>query len=268
MPDANDHAATAGPLRYAERLTGLVADRCGDGIEAAYLHGSAALGGWVAERSDVDILFIVADNLPETAVTTAASLLAAPGADFPGRGLECSVVTASQARRPAVPWPFVLHVSSDDGGPRVVRGDTRPGDSDLIMAYAVCRAAGLRLLGPPARDCIGPVARPVILGYLADELGWGLAHAPESYAVLNACRAQAFLADDTIVSKVAGGQAALDRSFGPPGVVRDALDQQQGRAPERPPGPEAISFVTGVAAALRAAALSAEAAERPAAPPS
>ena len=102
----------------------------------------------------------------------------------------------------------------------------------------------------------------MILGYLADELGWGLAHAPECYAVLNACRALVFLSDGTIVSKVAGGLAALDRASAPPGLVRDALDQQQGRTPERPPGPAAISFVTGVAAALRAAA-----AGRPAAPP-
>ena len=114
---------------------------------------------------------------------------------------------------------------------------------------------------------LGPVARPLILGYLADELGWGLAHAPECYAVLNACRALVFLADDSIVSKVAGGLTALDRSLAPPRLVRDALDQQQGRAPEQPPGPAAVSFVTGTAAALRAAAVSGAAAGRSAAPP-
>ena len=267
MPHAGEHRATAEPLKYAERLTALLADRCGGALVAAYLHGSAALGGWVAERSDIDVLFVVADDIPRAAVTAAAGLLAAPGADCPGLGLECSVVTASQARRPAPPWPFVLHASPAAGEPRVVWGDTRPGDRDLIMHYTACRAAGRTLLGPPARDGIGTVARPVILGYLADELGWGLAHAPECYAVLNACRALVFLADDVIVSKVAGGLAALDRSLAPPDLVRDALDQQQGRSPERAPGPEAISFVTGAAATLRAAALRAAAAGRPADPP-
>ncbi len=258
MPDPGDQAAAAEPLRYAERLTALVADRCGRALEAAYLHGSAALGGWVPERSDVDILFVVADDIAGAAVTAAASLLAAPGADCPARGLESSVVTASQARRPAPPWPFVVHVGSGAAGPGVVWGGTSPGDPDLIMHYAVCRAAGVTLLGPPARDCIGAVARPVILPYLADELGWGLAHAPECYAVLNACRALVFLTDDTIVSKVAGGLTAIDRSLARPGLVRDALDQQQGRVPEQPPRPEAVSFVHGAAAALRAAALRAD----------
>jgi Domain of unknown function (DUF4111) len=267
MPDAADHPA-AEPIRYARRLTALLADRCAGALEAAYLHGSAALGGWVPERSDVDILYVVADDIAGPAMRAAAGLLAAPGSDGPGGGLECSVVTVSQARRPAAPWPFVLHVSPAAGGPRVVRGDAMPGDHDLLMHYAVCRAAGITLAGPPAWDRIGPVARPVILGYLAGELGWGLAHAAECYAVLNACRALVYLADDAIVSKVDGGLAALDRSLAPPGLVRDALDQQQGRAPERPPRTEAVSFVTGAAAELRAAAgLSGEAEGPSAAPP-
>jgi hypothetical protein len=270
MGDPGDHVATsAEPLRYAERLTALVANRCGGALEAAYLHGSAALGGWVAERSDVDILFVVADDIAEAAVTAAASLLAAPGAGCPGGGLECSVVTASHARQPASPWPFIVHAGCGATGPRLVWGAALPGDADLVMHYAVCRAAGIALAGPPARDRIGPVARPVVLGYLADELGWGLAHAPECYAVLNACRGLVFLADDTIVSKIAGGLAALDRSLAPPGLVRDALDQQQGRAPDRPPGPEAVSFVAGAAAALRGAATALRTADagRPTAPP-
>ena len=65
----------------------------------------------------MDILFVVADDIAEPAVSAAASLLAAPGSDCPGRGLECSVVTDSQARRPAPPWPFVLHVGPAAAGP-------------------------------------------------------------------------------------------------------------------------------------------------------
>ncbi|HUZ52638.1 MAG TPA: hypothetical protein VMU94_08915 [Streptosporangiaceae bacterium] len=113
MPDAGDLPATAEPLRYACRLTALVADRCGGALEAAYLHGSAALGGWVAERSDVDILFVVADDIAEPAVTAAASLLAAPDADCPGprpgvrrgHGQPGAAASATVAVRPACqPW--------------------------------------------------------------------------------------------------------------------------------------------------------------------
>jgi len=54
------------------------------------------------------------------------------------------VVTVAQARQPAPPWPFVLHVAAGPGKPaRTVRASRQsPGDADLLMHYAVCRAAG------------------------------------------------------------------------------------------------------------------------------
>ncbi|HEX9516333.1 MAG TPA: hypothetical protein VF940_09195 [Streptosporangiaceae bacterium] len=261
MPVPDDAAMPADPREYAGRLAGDLDALLGGGLTAAYLHGSAALGGWVAERSDVDILFVVADDLAAQAapavsdpLMAAGGLLTRSGARCPGRGLEASIVTISQAARPMPPWPFVLHAGFGDGGRTLVRGDTRPGDPDLLMHYAVCRAAGITVTGPPPTAVIGAVRRPQILVYLAGELGWGLANASESYAVLNACRALVYLNDGKIVAKIAGGLAALDRGIGPPGLVRRALDQQQARAPERAAGPDAILFVRESAAALIAAA--------------
>jgi streptomycin 3"-adenylyltransferase len=122
------------------------------------------------------------------------------------------------------------------------------------MHYAVCRSAGWPVLGRPPRELIGEIPQGIILGYLAGELGWGLDNAPEAYCVLNACRALIFLADRTIVSKIAGGQTALARGLGPPAVIRRALDQQQGKAPDQPPGSDAAEYVRATAARLRSAA--------------
>ena len=69
-----------------------------------------------------------------------------------------------------------------------------------------------------------------------------------------ACRALVYLNEGRIVSKIAGGLAALDRGIGPPGLIRRALDQQQGTVPERAAGPDAIVFVRESAALLSAAA--------------
>jgi hypothetical protein len=245
---------TAEPLRYAERLAAEVAARCDGALVAAYLHGSAALGGWVADRSDVDILLVGADDVADQAVSAVGDLLVISGPDCPGRGLECSMVSVGQARDPAPPWPFVLHVTSGAPGNRLAAGRDHPGDPDLLMHYAVCIQAGISLLGPPPRELIGPVQRPQILAYLADELAWGLANAPESYAVLNACRALAYLADGLILSKVEGGRRALEAGLAPADLLRRALDQQQARLPERPAGPDAASFVRTASASLRAAA--------------
>jgi streptomycin 3"-adenylyltransferase len=229
----------------------MLAEQCGGELRAAYLHGSAALGGWIASRSDVDLLFVAADGISPAAVAAAGDLLVATGADCPGVGLEASLVTVSQASRPAVPWPFLMHIGTGAVGEHLTHGAQIEGDADLLMHYAVCRAAGIALLGPPPADVIGPVGRHLILAYLADELGWGLANASESYAVLNACRALAFCLDGQIMSKVAGGEAALRRGLGPAVLVRDALRVQTGQVASWRPRPQAIAFVQNVIGQLR-----------------
>jgi hypothetical protein len=223
-------------------------------MRALYVHGSAVLGGWSPARSDVDLLLVADDSIGSDAVNQVAAALAAGAESVPGRGLEASMVTASSARAPAPPWPFKLHVATGPDGPggaRIVRGADGGGDRDLLMHYAVCRAAGWAAAGPPPASLIGPVARPAILAYLADELDWGVGYAPEPYAVLNACRAMIYLGDGQIVSKIYGGESALRSRLGPAGVIERALAQQRGEAPVGPPGPDATEFVRAVAGLLR-----------------
>lgn len=130
-------------VAYARTLTGRLMTVSGGLLQAAYLHGSAALGGWVPGRSDVDMLFVICAGIDDVAVERMSQALRKGAGQGPGRELECSVVTVAQAGRPAPPWPFVLHVAAGPGQPgRAVRpGAQSPGDPDLLMHYAVCRAA-------------------------------------------------------------------------------------------------------------------------------
>ncbi len=241
---------------YASRLAAEMAGRGQGSLLAAYVHGSAALGGWVPGMSDVDILFVVADDTGKSTADSMAAVIESWGAMCPGRDLEASIVTAAEARDPGPPWPYLRHVVA---GPaetaRVVRPDlAAPGDRDLLMHYAVCRAAGRAVLGPPPGDVIGPIARAEVLTYLADELAWGLANAPERYAVLNACRARIYWSDGAIVSKISGGEGALRLRTGPASVIRRALAQQRGQQPDQAPAPDAIEFVLATATLLRSPA--------------
>jgi hypothetical protein len=146
---------------------------------------------------------------------------------------------------------------------RLVFGSEVSGDPDLIMHYVVSRQAGLTLHGASARELIGPVARGVVLRYLASELEWGADHGTESYAVLNACRALEYLDGGRVISKVAGGEAALARGTGPAELIGRALDQQRAVVPARPPGLPAIDFVRETRARLVTAAEASEAEQRP-----
>ena len=243
-------------VTYAQALTDQLVMVPHSALQAAYLHGSAALGGWVAGRSDVDILLVAGDGINSAAVKQMGEVLYAGAGECPGRELECTLVTVAQARQPAPPWPFALHVTAGPGRPgRTVRPDSRSlGDPDLLMRYADCRAAGWPVYGPRPQDLIGAVPRAAILGYLADQLDWGIRHAAEAYVVLNACRALIYLTDHKIVSKVAGGEAVLSRGNGPAEVIERALAQQYGSEPDQPPASESVSFVLATAGMLRSAA--------------
>jgi hypothetical protein len=251
------------PYGFAQQLADEIARCCEGALRGAYLHGSAALGGWVAERSDVDVLLVAADEIGTDDVRAVGELLVAADAGCPGAGLEVSLVTVDQARRPGRRYAFLLHGSHEADGLRLVYGTEVSGDPDLIMHYEVCRAAGITLHGAPASELIGPLPRGVVLRYLASELDWGLAHSTESYAVLNACRALEFLDGGRIVSKIAGGEAALRRGAGPGELIGQALDQQRAVAAARPPGEAAIEFVRGVGAVLVDAAGASDADGRP-----
>jgi streptomycin 3"-adenylyltransferase len=221
-------------------------------LVGAYLHGSAAMGGWLADRSDVDLLLVVQEDTPAEAVQAIEQTLADNVSACPGTGLECSVVLAQQAATPTPPWPFLLHVQSGLGeATRRFRGDAVEGDADLLMHYAVCRATGVPLLGPDPAEVIGVVPRDTILAYLVDELGWGVANGSEAYAVLNACRALVYAADGELVSKLAGGRHGLDQGLGPAGVVARALDAQLGKIPPGEITASGAEFVERVANCLR-----------------
>jgi hypothetical protein len=109
-------------IGYARALTGQLLVVPDGVLQAAYLHGSAALGGSVPGRSDVDMLFVAADGISSAAVTRMGEVLRAGAGGCPGRELECTVVTVTQARQPAPPWPFVLHVTAQGHGKVVNSG--------------------------------------------------------------------------------------------------------------------------------------------------
>ena len=243
------------PAAVAQRIAANLAPVADGRLVAVYLHGSAVLGGWVPRRSDVDVLVVAADDTDDrTADAMMHAIVRASRERLPDESVprvEGSIVTTEAAREPRPPWPFLCHVATDTGGAANVAGPEVHGDRDLLMHYVACRTAGHSVFGPPPDHLIGPIARADILAYHADELSWGLANAPERYAVLNACRAMLYLTDGAFVSKIAGGEAALQRRVGPTDVITRALAQQRGTQPDQPPAADAIAFVEAAAAMLR-----------------
>ncbi|MGI9028699.1 MAG: nucleotidyltransferase domain-containing protein [Ilumatobacteraceae bacterium] len=176
-------------------LDSSLADVLGGRLVATYVHGSLALGGFEPTRSDIDVLVIVRDS-PRTGAAEWHELAKrVPVTGAAARGVELSDVELGAVAKPAAPWPFLLHVTTAPDDRKVIDGRRRAGDHDLLMHYVFARAAGQVGRGPPPADLIGDVDRRSVLRYLRDELDWGLRHAGETYAVLNAGRAVRYARD-------------------------------------------------------------------------
>src|SRR5215471_13678397 len=96
-----DTGAAEEPVSFARRLADKLSEECRGQLRAAILHGSAVLGGWMPSRSDVDVLFIVADSITEMDLRRMTVSLVTMAEDCPGTGIETSIVSEAQARNRA-----------------------------------------------------------------------------------------------------------------------------------------------------------------------
>jgi streptomycin 3"-adenylyltransferase len=206
---------------YVDELAAAGSAILGDALVGVYPHGSLVLGGWNPSRSDVDVLVVVSRSLTPADKTALAAAWSEEALPSPGVGLELSVVLASVAASPNARPAFELHVTTAPEDAKVVDGTGHPGDLDLVLHFAICHA-----LGYPGFAEVPP---DLVLAQVVDELSWALEHASPTYAVLNACRAWRYAAEGSLVSKVDGGQWALERvsTFERP-VVESALALQTG----------------------------------------
>jgi hypothetical protein len=232
---------------FTHTLADALAHVARDSLVGVYLHGSAVLGDWRPDASDVDVLVIARTGITTIVAERLAAVLATDR-DCPGVGLEASIVEADAAAVPAAPWPFVVHVTTAPHNRKTVWGTPSVGDVDLILHYAVTRAFGWAAIGPSPETIVGAISERVVFRQLADELRWGIDHASESYAILNACRALRYRDERVLCSKTDGGEWALVHDV-EPAFVRRALDAR-GRGVSSPTTRDAAAWVTKVAAEL------------------
>jgi hypothetical protein len=239
---------------YLVAVVRVLDGRLGAGLVGAYLHGSAVLGGWREDRSDVDILAVCAAPAAEPGpLRDLAGALSVRSLPCPApRGLEFGLITAEVAASPTAEPAFELDLTTSAAGDTPTLGRGR-GHADYAMHIAVCRRHGRALAGPRSEEVFGEVPARLLDATFAGELAWAAMHAPPPYQVLNACRAWRFAMERELCSKVAGGEWALGRGADD-AMIAAALEHQRG-GPERPIDPASIgALIARVTAELAGAA--------------
>lgn len=203
----------------------------GDDLCGIYLHGSAVMGCFNPAKSDIDLIVVVEETVPDETKRAFMEMTVALNEAAPPKGIEMSVVKRGVCRPFVYPTPYELHFSAGhlawyrrdpEGYIREMQGT----DKDLAAHFTVIRARGRCLHGLPIEEVFGQVPREDYL----DSLWYDVEGAGEEirsypmYLILNLARVLAFCREGTVLSKKEGGLWALDHlpaTFHP--LIRDAL---------------------------------------------
>ena len=195
--------------KYLHELIAVVERHYGGELYGVYLHGSAAFGHFIAASSDLDLLIVVKrDSHLDKNLYDHLVRMSQPAEVL---GLELSVLTRDDVLARSLARPFRSHfwISTDEQ--RFVNGADHPGDSDLVLHFAVCNSNGIAILGPPASEAFPAPERREILEALVGELEGAKDNGGWINAVLNATRAWRYVEESVMSSKLSGWLWARER---------------------------------------------------------
>jgi predicted nucleotidyltransferase len=224
----------------------------GPGFVGIYLHGSGAMGGFHPRESDVDLIAVSREPLPEKRKRVLAESVSHAALACPARGLELHVLTLEQAGNlvEAPRFELYLETGADRARDEVNLGWNQRradgGDTDLVMHLAVLRHAGVALEGPPPSLLFPEVPDSVLRRAFLGELRWAAEHGPPDYQVLNACRIWRYFEEGHLCSKIEGGEWALGRAVVDSDLVQVALAKQRGDTLTAPEPGRSREFVAKV----------------------
>jgi hypothetical protein len=227
----------------------------GEELLGAYLIGSGALGGAVAEQSDLDLVAVCAHAPSPTAIQQLVAALTEEAMTWPVRGLEFVLYPRAAVAKSSPTPQFALNLNV---GPRMpLHLSTDPAAEPahwFVIDLAILREHGVAVFGPPAPQLIASIPRRWLLDALGDGLAWHAANEPVLHqSVLNAARAWRYAVEGVWSSKDAAGGWALARTEDP-ALVQTALAIRHGDRTQALDPAGVDRFVRGIQARVEQAA--------------
>ncbi len=207
----------------------------GENLVGIYLHGSATMGCFNPEKSDLDFIVVVESDLSDNTKHAYVDMVLSLNENAPAKGIEMSIVRREVCKPFVYPTPFLLHFSEHHikwftENPTDYVQKMKGTDVDLAAHFTNIRAHGKCLYGLPAAEVFGEVPPE---NYL-DSIWNDICDAPDDiaentmYITLNLTRVLAFQKENILLSKKEGGEWALKnlpesavRKFAP--VIQAAL---------------------------------------------
>lgn len=189
----------------------------GEQLTGIYLHGSLAMGCFNPEKSDIDLIVIIEENISDTQKMEFMKRIIILNHQAPKKGLEISIVKRKYCKPFLHPTPFELHFSPvhlqwfhDD--PQNYVENMKGQDKDLAAHFTIINQYGITLYGEKIENVFAEVPKNEYI----DSIWEDVQNATEDitkqpmYIILNLCRILAFLKDGLYLSKQEGGKWAIE----------------------------------------------------------
>ena len=188
----------------------------GEELVSIYLHGSMAMGCFQPQKSDIDLLIVIRNNISDSQKTAFMDHVIEYNKIAPSKGIELSIVKLEYCRHFLYPTPFELHFSNahlqwymDNPVDYVLK--MKGTDRDLAAHFTIIKAYGIVLYGAGINGVFADVPRDKYIDSIWADIEGARAEILENpvYIILNLCRVAAFLKDNLILSKKQGGDWGL-----------------------------------------------------------
>lgn len=185
-------------------------------LVGVYLHGSAVMGCFNEEKSDIDLLVVVNEKVSDETKMRYMDMVVRLNEDAPEKGIEMSIVRKDVCKPFVYPTPFELHFSITHlkwykEAPADYIEKMKGTDRDLAAHFTIIYHRGKCLYGKEIKDVFEKVSRQ---NYF-DSIMFDVENAEKDiitnpvYIVLNLCRVLAYKKEGHLLSKKEGGEWGL-----------------------------------------------------------
>ena len=197
---------------YVERSRDILKDN----LTGIYLHGSAVMGCFNPEKSDLDLIVVVNGPMTDIVKKEYLDMVVEMNASGPAKGIEMSIILKDVCSPFVYPTPFELHFSvghldwyrrDPDDYITKMKGT----DKDLAAHFTIIKHRGRCLYGAPIADVFAEVPKAAYMDSIYEDIADAAEDISENtmYLTLNLARVLAFQREDLVLSKKEGGEWAV-----------------------------------------------------------
>jgi len=211
----------SGQIPKEELLAAFVEQSChilGDNLTGIYLHGSAVMGCFNPAESDIDLILVVKDEVPDTAKRQFMDMVVELNSWAPKKGLELSIVKEEVCKPFVYPTPFELHFSVAHlnwyrANPEDYVAKMKGTDKDLAAHFTIIYHRGKALHGKAIREVFAEVSHEAYMDSIWCDIEGAAEDILDSpmYIILNLCRVLGYKEEGLILSKKEGGEWMLGK---------------------------------------------------------